>query len=147
MNKKLILIPVLALVVLGVAYKTVLAKPGKPAPKPKVAGHVYVLQKEFLVNLKDGRFAKLSAALVLAEDDTSTAAAHGEAASPPEGYGAMTQEGVVRAVITEDLTNATDDQLIDGAKREALQNKILKDLRRKTDVKVDEVLFPDLTVQ
>jgi flagellar FliL protein len=148
MNKKLILIPVLALVVLGGAYKTVLAKPGKPAPKPKVDGTVYVLQKEFLVNLKDGRFAKLSAALVLAHDDTSTAAAGGHsAASPPEGYGAMTQEGVVRAIITDDLTDATDQQLIDSHKREELQHKILKDLLKKTDVKVEEVLFPDVTVQ
>jgi flagellar basal body-associated protein FliL len=146
MNKKLILIPVIALVVLGVAYKTVLAKPAKPAPKPKVDGTVYVLEKEFLVNLKDGRFAKLSAALVLAHDDASTATAHG-AASPPEGYGAMSQEGVVRAIITEDLTNANDQQLIDSRKREELQQKILKDLIKKTDVKVEEVLFPDLTVQ
>jgi flagellar FliL protein len=149
MNKKLILIPVIALVVLGAAYKTVLAKPGAPAPEPKVDGTVYVLQKEFLVNLKDGRFAKLTAALVLAHDDTSTVAAggHEAAASPPEGYGAMTQEGVVRAVITEDLTNATDQQLIDGHKREELQKSILKDLKKQTDVKVEEVLFPDLTVQ
>jgi flagellar FliL protein len=148
MNKKLILIPVIALVVLGAAYKTVLAKPGKPAPKPKVDGTVYVLQKEFLVNLKDGRFAKLTAALVLAHDDTSTAVAGGEhAASPPEGYGAMTQEGVVRAIITEDLTDATDQQLIDAHKREELQKEVLKDLLKKTDVKVEEVLFPDLTVQ
>src|SRR3954454_9312309 len=105
MNKKLILIPVIALVVLGGAYKTVLAKPGKPAPKPKVEGTVYVLQKEFLVNLKDGRFAKLTAALVLSPEDTSTAAAHGESAAPPDGYGTMAQEGVVRAVLTEDLTD------------------------------------------
>jgi flagellar basal body-associated protein FliL len=148
MNKKLILIPLIAVVVLGVAYKTVLAKPGKPAPKPKVDGTVYVLQKEFLVNLKDGRFAKLTAALVLGHDDTSTAAAGGHsAASPPEGYGAMTQEGVVRAIITKDLTNANDQQLIDSRKREELQQKILKDLNENTDVKVEEVLFPDLTVQ
>jgi flagellar protein FliL len=83
MNKKLILIPVIALIVLGAAYKTVLAKPGKPAPKPKVDGTVYVLEKEFLVNLKDGRFAKLTAALVLAHDDTSTAPAEGHSAGSP----------------------------------------------------------------
>jgi flagellar FliL protein len=148
MNKKLILIPVIALAVLGGAYKTVLAKPSKPAPKPKVDGSVYILQKEFLVNLKDGRFAKLTTALVLSPEDTSTAAAGGEGgATPPEGYGAMEQEGVVRAVITDDLTDATDQQLIDGKKRAALQDKILKDLKKKTDVKVEKVLFPDLTVQ
>jgi hypothetical protein len=106
-----------------------------------------VLGKEFLVNLKDGRFAKLSAALVLAHDDTSTAAAAEGGSPPPEGYGTMTQEGVVRAVITQDLTNATDQQLIDAGKRAVLQEKILKDLKRQTDVKVEKVLFPDLTVQ
>ena len=146
MNKKLLLIPVLALALLGGAYKTVLAKPSEQ-PKPKVDGSVYVLGKEFLVNLKDGRFAKLSAALVLAHDDTSTAPSGHEGAAPPEGYGAMSQEGVVRAVITEDLTNATDQQLIDADKRAALQRKILKDLTEQTDVKVEKVLFPDLTVQ
>ena len=147
MNKKLLIIPIVLLVVLGGAYKTVLAKPGK-APKPKVDGTVYVLGKEFLVNLKDGRFAKLTAALVLAHDDTSTAAAGGEAApSPPEGYGAMTQEAVVRAIITDDLTNASDAQLIEAHRREELQQEILKDLKRKTDVKVEDVLFPDVTVQ
>ena len=65
---------------LGGAYKFVLAKPAKAAAKPKVEGTVYVLQKEFLVNLADGRFAKLTAALVLAHDDTSTAAAGGHEA-------------------------------------------------------------------
>ncbi len=147
MNKKLLIVPIVALVALGGAYKTVLAKPAK-APKPKVDGTVYVLGKEFLVNLKDGRFAKLTAALVLAHDDTSTAAAGGEGApSPPEGYGAMSQEAVVRAIITDDLTNASDSQLIEARKREELQKEILKDLKRKTDVKVEDVLFPDVTVQ
>jgi flagellar basal body-associated protein FliL len=150
MNKKLILIPVIALVVLGGAYKTVLAKPKEKTPEPKVHGTVYVLGKEFLVNLKDGRFAKVTAALVLAHDDTSTVVAgdgHGAAATPPDGYGAMTQEGVVRSVITDNLTNASDHDLIDGHERELVQEKILKDLKKKTDVKVEEVLFPDITVQ
>jgi flagellar FliL protein len=147
MNKKLLIIPVIALVVLGGAYKTVLAKPKAKAPEPKVQGSVYVLGKEFLVNLKDGRFAKLTVALVLAHDDASTAASGHEAATPPEGYGAMTQEAVVRAIITDDITNADDRQLIDTAGREKLLATILKDLRKKTDVKVDEVMFPDITVQ
>ena len=64
-KKKLIIIAVLALVVAGGAYKTVLANPKEKAPEPKVAGTVYVLPKEFLVNLADGRFAKLQVALVV----------------------------------------------------------------------------------
>ena len=145
MNKKL-LIPIVLLVVLGAAYKFVLAKPKAAEAKPKVNGTVYVLQKEFLVNLKDGRYAKLTAALVLAHDDTSTAAS-GEASSAPEGYGAMTQEAVVRSVITDDLTDAKDVDLIDPKARVKTQEKILKDLKKQTDVKVEKVLFPDVTVQ
>ena len=57
MNKKIIIIAVAALVLAGGAYKTVLAKPKEKAPEPKVHGTVYVLPKEFLVNLADGRFA------------------------------------------------------------------------------------------
>jgi flagellar FliL protein len=147
MNKKL-LIPVIALLVLGGGlYKTVLAKPA-PKPKPNVDGSVYVLGKEFLINLKDGRFAKLTAALVLSEKDTTTAAAGGEgAATPPEGYGAMTQEALVRAIITDDLTGARDVELIDEGRRAALEKRVLKDILKQTDVKAEEVLFPDVTVQ
>ena len=57
MKKKLIIAVVVALVAAGGAYKTVLAKPKEKAPEPKVHGTVYVLPKEFLVNLADGRFA------------------------------------------------------------------------------------------
>jgi flagellar basal body-associated protein FliL len=148
MKKKLMIVLPVLLVVLGGAYKFVLAKPKAAEAKPKVDGSVYILQKEFLVNLHDGRYAKLTAALLLAHDDTSTAAAGGhEAASPPEGYGAMSQEAVVRAIITDDLTDVKASDVINRDGREHLQEKILKDLRKKTDVKVEEVLFPDVTVQ
>jgi flagellar basal body-associated protein FliL len=148
MNKKIIILAVVLLAVLGGAYKFVLAKPKAAEAKPKVDGNVYILQKEFLVNLHDGRFAKLTAALVLAHDDVSTAAAGGhEAASPPEGYGAMNQEAVVRAIITDDLTDVKAADIINRQGRERLQEEILKDLKKKTDVKVEEVLFPDVTVQ
>jgi flagellar basal body-associated protein FliL len=146
-NKKL-LIPIVLLVVLGAAYKFVLAKPKAAEAKPKVDGSVYVLQKEFLVNLKDGRYAKLTAALVLAHDDTSTAATgHEGASSAPEGYGAMAQEAVVRSIITDDLTDAKDVDLIDPKARARTQAEILKDIKKQTDVKVEKVMFPDVTVQ
>jgi flagellar basal body-associated protein FliL len=148
------IVPVIALlVILGGAYKFVLAKPAeaeKPAPKPKVHGTVYMLQKEFLVNLADGRFAKLQVGLILAHDDVSTVAAgggHGAAPTPPEGYGAMLQEGVVRDVITDTLTDATDKELIEKKGREHLKEEILKDIKKHTDVKVEHVIFSDLTVQ
>jgi flagellar basal body-associated protein FliL len=147
---KKILIPVVLLVVLGAAYKFVLAKPKAEAAKPKVEGTVYVLGKEFLMNLKDGRFAKLSVALVLNPKDHSTAAAgggHGAAPTPPEGYGAMAQEGVVRAIVTDSITNAEDSELITRKGREHLQHEILERIHHETDVHADEVLFTDVTVQ
>src|SRR3954449_2210668 len=146
MMKKIV--PVIALlVVLGAGYKFVLAKPAATSakPKPHVEGQVYMLQKEFLINLADGRFAKMQIGLVLAHDDTSTVAAGGEhAATPPEGYGAMGQEGIVRDQITGVLTDATDKDLIEEKGREALKNEILKVLKKKTDVKVEDILFSDL---
>jgi flagellar FliL protein len=144
------LVPVIALLaVLGGVYKFVIAKPAKAEPKPHVHGTVYMLQKEFLINLADGRFAKMQIGLVLSHEDTSTVAAggHGAAASPPEGYGAMNQEGIVRDLITGVLTDATDKDLIGEKGREHLKEDILKVLKKKTDVKVEEVLFSDLTVQ
>jgi flagellar FliL protein len=146
-KKKLIIIVVVLLAGLGGAYKFVLAKPKTAEAKPKVEGTVYVLGKEFLVNLDSGRFAKVTVALVLGHDDTSTAAAHGEAATPPEGYGAMSQEAVVRAIVTDDLTDAKAGDIIDREGRQHLQERILKDIHAKTDIKAEAVLFPDVTVQ
>ena len=145
MMKKLIPV-VIALVALGGVYKFVLAKPSAKAAKPKVEGTVYILGKEFLVNLADGRFAKLTVALVLAEGDTSTAVS-AEAPKPPDGFGAMSQEAVVRDVITDDLTDAKDTELISRDGRKAVKDQILKDLKKNTDVKVKDVLFTDVTVQ
>jgi flagellar basal body-associated protein FliL len=147
-KKLLILVPVL-LIALGGVYKFVLSKPEVEA-KPHVEGTVYVLGKEFLMNLKDGRFAKLSVALVLNPKDHSTAAAgggHGAAPTPPEGYGAMAQEGVVRAIVTDSITNAEDAELITRKGREHLQHEILERIHHETDVHADEVLFTDVTVQ
>ena len=149
MVKKIVPVVILLLALAG-GYKFVLAKPAKAEEKPKVRveGTVYMLQKEFLVNLADGRFAKMQIGLVLDHEDTSTVPAGGHAAaSPPEGYGAMTQEGVVRDVITGVLTDAKDNELIAAKGREHLKEEILKELKAHTDVKVEHVLFSDLTVQ
>jgi len=148
MNKKIIIIAVAALVVAGGAYKTVLAKPKEKAPEPKVHGEIYVLPKEFLVNLADGRFAKLQVALLV---EAGASAAHGGgghgAPSPPEGYGTEPQEAILRDLITDTLTDAADHELINREGREKIKKKILKSIKEHTDVHVEEVLFPDVTVQ
>jgi flagellar FliL protein len=59
----------------------------------------------------------------------------------------MSQEAVVRDIITNDLTGAKDTDLIDRKGRMKMKDEILKDLRSHTDVKVTDVLFTDVTVQ
>lgn len=148
MKKKVVLLVAVLLVGVGAAYKTVLSKPKEDGAKPKVEGNVYVLPKEFLVNLADGRYAKLSVGLVLGVHDTSIAEEGGHGAStPPEGYGAMAQEAVVRNVVTEVVTDASDRQLIERAGRKRLKSKILAAIQRDTDVFAEDVLFMDVTVQ
>ena len=138
---------IVLIVVLAGAYKFVIAKPSAAKPKPKVDGSVYILGKEFLVNLADNRFAKLTVALVLDHKDTSVAASAESGTSAPDGFGAMTEEAAVRDVITNDLTDAKADDLITAKGRADVKEEILKDLKAHTDVKVDDILFTDVTVQ
>jgi flagellar FliL protein len=144
-SKLKFIVPVL-LIVLGGAYKFVLAKPGPPAPKPKVDGQVYVLPKEFLINLSGGRFAKLSVGLVL-DHSQATASAEKEAAKPPEGFGTLPQEAVIRDLVTDTLTDGSADSLVSEHGRETLKLRLLRSIKKKTDVKVEEVLFTDVAVQ
>jgi flagellar FliL protein len=149
LKKKLkFVVPIVLLLVLGVAYKTVLAKPPKKE-KHKIEGLVYIMPKEFLINLSDGRYAKLSVSLVLAHDDPGMAPAggHGAAAAPPEGYGAHPQEAAVRDVVTDTITDADADELIHREEREKLKKRVVKKIKAHTDVHVEEVLFTDVAVQ
>jgi flagellar basal body-associated protein FliL len=141
-GKLKIIVPLALVIVLGGAYKVVLAKPA--AHEKKVDGQVYVLPKEFLVNLADNHFAKLSVGLVLAEGQVPEKA---EGPPPPEGFGVLEQEAVVRAVITDVVTDARSRQLVSHKGRSKLKAKLLKRLRAMTDVKVKDVLFTDVAVQ
>jgi flagellar basal body-associated protein FliL len=144
-NKKVIILAVVLLAGLGGAYKFVLAKPKKAEAKPKVAGEVYILQKEFLLNLADGKYAKLQVALVMPHLPVA-AGGHG-APTPPEGYGVEPQEAIIRDLISDVLTDANERELIGADGREKIKKKILHEIHEHTDVHVEEVLFPDFTVQ
>jgi flagellar FliL protein len=146
-GKLKIVVPLVLLIVLGGAYKFVLAKP-KAAEKPKVQGEVYVLPKDFLVNLSDGKFAKLGIGLVFDEGFKAAPAAGAEGgAAPPDGYGALTQEPVVRDIVTDVVTDQSSAELTSRKGREQIKEKILKRLKSQTDVKVHEVLLTDVAVQ
>lgn len=147
-SKLKIVIPVVLLLVAGAAYKFVLAKPSAEA-KPKIEGTVYVLPKEFLVNLSEGQFAKLGVGIVLSPDDHSLAAegGHGAAVKPPEGFGPLPQEAVIRDIVTDTLTDRGSGDLINREGRERLKKRILRTIKKKTDVHVEDVLFTDVAVQ
>ena len=136
------ILPLVLLLVLGGLYKVVLAKPTEA--KLKVEGQVYVLPKEFLLNLADKHFVKLNVGLVLVDGQIPEKA---EGAPPPEGFGPLAQEAVVRDVITDTITDASSKELVSRKGRNALKQKVLKRLRAETDVKVNDVLFTDVAVQ
>jgi flagellar FliL protein len=141
-SKLKIVLPLTLLLVLGGLYKVVLAKPTEA--HHKVDGQVYVLPKEFLLNLSGNHFVKLNVGLVLAQGEVPAKA---EGAPPPEGFGPLPQEAVVRDVITDTITDARSEQLVSRKGRNALKAKLLKSLRARTDVKVKDVLFTDVAVQ
>ena len=148
MKSKLKFILPLALLIFGGTYKFVLAE--EPAkPKTKVHGDVYVLGKDFLVNLDSGGFAKLGVAIVV---DVGAAApaetgGHGAPPKPPEGFGPLAQEALVRDIVTDVLTGVAGRSLTSRRGREKLKAKIVKRVKALTDVPIQEVLFTDVSVQ
>ena len=144
MKKKLLIILPIVLLLVGGGYKLVFAKSD---PKPKVHGVVYPLPKEFLINLADGRYAKVNVALVLDHSMEEELAGGGHGAKPPEGFGPLAQEGLIRAIVTDTITDAEADDLIAPKGRTHLKEKILKRIETSSDVKAHEVLFTDMAVQ
>lgn len=146
-SKLKFIVPVVLLLVLGGVYKFVLSKPA-PVPEAKIEGEVYVLPSEFLLNLADGKYAKLNVALVMKPGaHTAGAAAHGAPVDPPEGYGTLPQEAVVRDIVTDEVTESHGEELQSTKGREKLKKEILHRIHEETDVHADSVLFTDVTVQ
>ena len=119
MSKKLAGLIAAAILGVGVAYKTVLAAPTTAGAEPKLNGVAYVLPKEFLVNLSDGRYAKFAVAVVLPEAPE----AEGEE-TPPEGYGPLAEEAVVRNVVVDVVGASTGDALTMVKGRAAVRHRI-----------------------
>jgi flagellar basal body-associated protein FliL len=141
-NKKIML--AVALPILLFAGYT-MTKP-KPVVKMKIKGTIYVMPQSFLINLSDGRYAKLSVALQLAPGQSDGASATASASSS-ESAGTLPEEPLVREIVTNTVTNQSGEALIEGPSREKLKHRILAAITKETDVKVEAVLFPELTVQ
>jgi flagellar basal body-associated protein FliL len=140
-NKKIfvVILPVLLLV----AYTV--TKPKPHVVKPKIAGTIYVMPQTFLLNLSDGRYAKLSVALQLApgQSDGATAAS----TSSSEGAGTLSEEPAIREIVTNAVTGQNGETLVSTKGRHAIQHAILGAIARQTDIKVEAVLIPEITVQ
>jgi len=143
-KKKLMLAVALPILILGVGYK--MSQP-KPVNKDKIKGTIYSMPAPFLLNLSDGRFAKLSVALELAPGQSDGASATASSSSGEGAVGTLPEEPLVREIVTNAVTNQSGETLISNKGRTAVKRAILKMIKQQTDVKVEAVLFPDLTVQ
>ncbi len=141
-NKKMLIVALPILLFAGYTMT-------KPKPKPvktKVAGKIYVMPQTFLLNLSDGRYAKLTVALQLAPGQSDGASA--EAAPSSEGGpGTLPEEPLVREIVTNAVTDENGETLTSSKGRHSIRTEILHDIEKQTDVKVEAVLIPDLTVQ
>ncbi len=143
-KKKLMLAVALPILILGVGYK--MSQP-KPVNKDKIKGTIYSMPAPFLLNLTDGRFAKMTVALVLAPGQSDGASATASASSGEGAAGTLPEEPLVREIVTDAVTNQNGETLIGGPGRTAIKHQILAAIQKQTDIKVEAVLIPDLTVQ
>jgi flagellar basal body-associated protein FliL len=143
LKKKKIVVPLVLLLVLGVGYT--MTKP-KKVVKQKIPGTIYTMPQSFLMNLAEGHYAKLGVALELAPGQSDGAAAGGSSSSS-EGAGTLPEEPVIREIVTDTITGQNGSTLVSPQGRSAIKHRILMAIDHQTDVKVEAVLFPELTVQ
>lgn len=148
MMKKKVLIPLLVLVIAAVgSYAFVFARPARRG-RDRVDGTVVVLPRDFLLNLSDGRYVKLDVALVLAPGQAATVAgATPSSTSADSGYAGLPEEAAIRDIVTNVVTAQSGATLISAKGRERIKARILQQVLAHTDVRVNDVLLPDVAVQ
>ena len=144
MKKKLMII--LPIILLGGGYEAKAKLMPPKVVKPKIAGEIYILPHQFTLNLQDGHYATLTVALELAPGQSDGASADA-AVSSTSVVGTLPEEAVIRAIVTNLITNQSSNTLVSDSGRTGLQKQILSDIKSETDVKVDEVFFTDVAVQ
>jgi flagellar basal body-associated protein FliL len=143
-KRKLVVVGTVLVLVLGAGY-TMAKKPAKG--NERVKGTIYQLPQSFLLNLESGQYAKINVALLLPAGQSASSGEAPKGGSAEAEAGTLPEEPVVRAIITNAITGQTRSNLVEERGRVALEHKILKAINTQTDVKVEAVLFPDLTVQ
>lgn len=145
MSKKKLIIGVVALVFVGFVGYT-MTKP-KKVVKLKVTGTLYIMPQSFLLNLSEGHYAKLAVGLQLAPTQSDGASASSGSSSGTEGAGTLPEEPLVREIVTNTVTGQSGSTLISNTGRDSIKQQILTTIRTQTDLKVNAVLFPEITVQ
>jgi|GEM_PF-500712 len=159
-SKLKFIVPIIVLALVGLKMTVLKAAPVKVEP-PNVKGEVYVIPTPFLLNIEGGKFAKISVGLIfekghsaLGEAAASVGAPAVQAASaeaapvkPPDGYGVLPQEALVRSIVTDVVTGVPASMLTSAEGRQKLGKRIVKRLHHETDTHVAEVFFIDVVVQ
>ena len=87
----------------------------------------------------------MTVALVLAPGQSADGSSE---TAPPEGFGTLEQEPLVRQIVTDTITGATAADLTSRKDRHHMQVEIRKEVDKTTDdVKTKAVVFSDLVVQ
>jgi flagellar basal body-associated protein FliL len=144
MKKKLLII--LPVLLLGGGYVAHAKLMAPKVVKPKLAGEIYILPHQFMCNLQDGHYATFTVALELAPGQSDGSSATSTVSSSSV-VGTLPEEAVIRAIITNLITNQTSNTLVSPSGRSGLEAQILSDIKSETDVKVDQMFFTDVAVQ
>ncbi len=121
--------------------------PEAKAAPVKLGGEIYVLPKQFTLNLTDGHFATMTVALELAPGQSDGASAASSGGDSTTGIGTLPEEAAIRAIVTNIVTNQNESALVSAGGRKRIQHQILASIGSQTDVKVTEVMLPDVAVQ
>jgi flagellar FliL protein len=116
----------------------------KPKP-PKVNGTIYIMPKQFTLNLAGGQYASVTVALLLAP--TQTAGTTDPSNPPPTGFGSLPEEAVVRAIVTDAITGRPTNVLLTPSGRAKLEASILHTIKTQTDDDIANIYLTDIAVQ
>jgi flagellar FliL protein len=144
MKKKIIIGLLVVLGIGGYVAKSMLLKP--KVVVPRINGAIYVLPHQFTLNMADGRYATLTAALLLAPGQSDGASATAGSSSDAT-VGTLPEEAAIRDIITNTITAQPGSELTSANGREHLKTEILHEIRTGTDDKISGVYFTDVAVQ
>ena len=104
---------------------------GCGASAPTHEPTVYVLSDDVIADLAGGGYATVTIGLQVRSGLDAAEA----------------QSGIVREIVTNDLTGIDRRELLDHARRDDLKLKLARDIRRRTDISLDGVLLTDITLR